>query len=270
MQTTSDLWISLCQELQHKRKAAAPAEHHLAARQFCEGVAKVFSPISPRLSAALEIAGDVCQAAGCSDEAVAHFEDALQRNLKSEDFAAAARVTTKLAFLFSRQENRAGARKHFLQAIDLFESAHDRSQHSMILLQLADLEMNAGDFTACEQHYQAALDHSVRLHGEKHPATATICSNFGIAYSAHGDGVNAENFLMRALGIREQIFGAMHPEVAASLANLAVAYHTGKQNEKAAGYYRAALQTYAAFQRPDAPESAAVQANLTKLEARQK
>jgi tetratricopeptide (TPR) repeat protein len=265
MQTTANLWEVLCKDLEAQRSQTSGETHRLAARKFKEAAQQVFRKGSPRLSDALEIAGDVCQAAGYFPDAVQDFKDSLAHNLENGNITAAARVAAKLALLSEVEGGEAAARKYYGQALELYEAAHDYSQHSMLASNLAGLEKRAGDFPACEKHYLQALENAVMLHGEVHPSVALVCNNLAVAYTEAGDWVRAENLHMRALGIREQLFGAMHPEVAQSLVNLAVVYHSSSNSAKARSYYEAAMKTYLAFRKPDAPELLAIKANLEKL-----
>ena len=268
MQTTANLWEVLCKDLESERSKASRDQHLVAARTFKETARQVFPKSSPRLCDALEIAGDVCQASGFLEEAMADFKDSLTHNLENGNITASARVAAKLALLSEHAGEEAAARRFYGQALELYEAAHDYSQHCMLASNLAGLEKHAGQFPACERHYLQALDTAVRLHGEIHPEVALVCNNLAVAYTDAGDWVRAENLHMRALGIREQVFGAMHPDVAQSLANLAVVYHSSSNFEKARGFYDAALKTFLAFKSPDAPEILAIRANLEKLDAR--
>jgi len=266
MQTTANLWEVLCRDLESQTSHPSKEQHHLAARQFKEAAIQVFPESSPRLCDALEIAGDVCQAAGFLPDAVEDFKDSLARNLKAGNITSAARVAAKLALLLDHLEKEADAIRHYAQALELYSAAHDHSQDSLLASNLAGLEKRTGNFTACERHYKQALETAVQLHGEVHPEVALVCNNLGVAYTEAGDWTKAENLHMRALGIREQVFGAMHPEVAQSLANLAVVYHSSANFKKARAYYNAAMKTYLAFKKPDSPELDSLRSNLEKLE----
>ena len=268
MQTTANFWEVLCKDLEAQRCQGSGERHRLAAQKFKEAAQQVFRKGSPRLSDALEIAGDVCQASGFLSDAALDFKDSLASNLENGNITAAARVAAKLALLSEHQGEESAARRYYCQAIELYEAAHDYSQHCMLASNLAGLEKHAGNFSACERHYLQALETAVRLHGEIHPEVALVCNNLAVAYTESGDWVRAENLHMRALGIREQVFGAMHSEVAQSLANLAVVYHSSSNFSKARAYYEAALKTYLAFKNPDAPELASIRANLEKISAR--
>jgi len=217
---------------------------------------------------AVEMAGDVCQAAGNFPEALADFEGSLARNLSGGFTLSAARVATKSAFLLDGIGEPARARALYLQAIELYDAAHDHSQHGNLLNNLAALEKQAGDFPAAEKHYLRAIELATSLHGEVHPDVGLACNNLAVAYTEAGEWNKAENMHLRALGVREQIHGAMHPDVAQSLGNLASTYHLSGNFVKAKAYYAAALKTYAAFQKTDAPESAVILGNLAELHKR--
>ena len=266
MQSTANLWEILCGELEARRQENSRENHRDAIKHFKETALQVFPPTSPRLCDALEISGDVHQASGYLQEAAEDFNDALTRNLEQHAVSAAARVAAKLALLQERLGQDAEAIRNYTLSLELYDAAHDHSQHCLLANNLAALEKRAGDFTACERHYKQALETTVQLHGEVHPEVALVCNNLGVAYNEAGDTVSAENLHMRALGIREQVFGAMHPEVAQSLGNLAVVYHTGGNRAKARAFYEAAIKTYESFKKPGAPEVASLRAGLEKLE----
>lgn len=263
--TSASLWEVLCQDLESHRSALSPDQHCLAAEKFKEAAIQVLPATSARVCDAVEMAGDVCQAAGHFPEALSHFEDSLARNLSGGFTSSAARVATKVAFLLESVGEAVRARSFYVQAIELYDAAHDHSQHGILLNNLAGLERQAGDFPAAEKNYLRAIDLATSLHGEVHPDVATACNNLGVAYTGEGEWNKAENMHIRALGVREQIYGAMHHDVAQSLGNLAAAYHSSGNFVKAKSYYTAALKTYAAFQKMDAPESAAIMANLVEL-----
>lgn len=264
--TSANLWDVLCQDLEFHRSALSPDQHCLAAEKFKEAAMQVLSGSSARLCDAVEMAGDVCQAAGHFPEALVDFEDSLARNLGGGFTSSAARVATKAAFLLDGLGEVGRARDFYLQAIELYDAIHDHSQHGMLLSNLASLEKQAGNFPAAEKHYLRAIELATRLHGEIHPDVATACNNIAVAYTEAQEWNKAENMHIRALGVREQIHGAMHPNVGQSLSNLAITYHSSGNFVKAKSYYGAALKTYAAFQKLDAPESAAITANLAQLE----
>lgn len=265
MQTTANLWEVLCQDLEAQRNLSSRDQHRFAAKKFKENALQVFRANSSRLCDAIEIAGDVCETAGFSADAISNFEDSLARNLQCGHVDSAARVATKLALILDYSNDKTRARTYYLHALQLFDAAHDHSQHCMLLNNLARLEKRASNFPACEKYYLQALESCVRLHGEIHLEVALICNNLAVAYTEAGNWLLGENMHMRALGIREQIFGAMHPEVAQSLANLAVLYHMSGNAAKAESYYKAALKTYSAFQKPDSLEIESIRANLERL-----
>jgi len=63
MQTTANLWDTLCRDLEAERSQTSHDQQSVAAQRFKETAAKMFQESSPRRCDSLEIAGDVCQAA---------------------------------------------------------------------------------------------------------------------------------------------------------------------------------------------------------------
>ncbi len=267
MQPTANLWDVLCRDLEVERSQSSHEQQSVAAQHFKETAERVFQESSPRRCDALEIAGDVCQAAGSLHEAEENFEGALSQNLKIGRVSAAARVAAKLALLQDHLGKETEALLQYTKALRLYGDCRDHSQDILLACNLAALQKRTGDFAECEHYYKLALESATRAHGEIHPDVAVVCSNLGAAYTDFGEWGQAETMHMRALGIREQLYGAMHPDVAESLANLAVVYHSSENFDKARSYYQAAIKTYLAFKKPDAPEILQVQANLESLEA---
>jgi len=270
MQTTANLWDVLCRDLEEQRTLSPREQHRAAADQFREAAAHVFRSNSPRLTDALEISGDVCQASGFLDDAVRDFEESLARHRERNESNGAARVATKLALLLDHQGKEQLARDLYSEALTFFEDAHDHSQHCMLLSNLAALEKRTGHLDKALGYYAEAVELSARLYNEVHPEVALACNNIGVAQTEARDWVAAENAHMRALGIREKLFGAMHPDVAQSLANLAVLYHSSGNVDKADSFYRAALKTYAAFVPESDPHVVNVRSNYETLQASRK
>jgi tetratricopeptide (TPR) repeat protein len=270
MQTTANLWDVLCRDLEDRRSDSSRDQHRAAAEQFREAALQVFRPESPRLSDALEISGDVCQASGFFDDAIRDFEDSLKHNLRNNNVIAAARVSAKMALLLDHMEKSTRAKECYLRALELFSASHDLGQHFMLLSNLGALEKRTGHRNEAIRRYAEAVELSMKLYGEVHPQVALACSNLGVAYMEAHDWIHAENEYMRALGIHEKLYGAMSPDVAQGLANLAVLYHSSGNVPKAEAFYQAALKTYAAFLSPDDPVVLEVQKNHKSLQNSQK
>ncbi len=81
MSTTANLWELLCKDLQTEKTDKAATEHRMIAKRFLETAKEVFAKNGPRLSAAMEIAGDVCQASGEFGDASLYFSEALGKDL---------------------------------------------------------------------------------------------------------------------------------------------------------------------------------------------
>lgn len=269
MQTTANLWEVLCRDLESQRQKVEGTEYREVAKNFLSSARKVLRADSPRLCDAVEIAGDICQAAGGHEDAATNFGEARDMAKRIGAKAAAARLSAKLALLYDHLDQRDKAVKAFEETLALYEDAHDRSQHAMLLNQLGSLQKRHGDLPGAIKTYQRAMDVSTTLYGDRDPETAAAANNLAVAYTEAGDFVKAENLHMQALSMRETAYGPMHPEVAQSMANLAVVYHSSGADQKAHGYYSGALDIYKRFRPDDDPEVATVKANhqalLTKL-----
>ena len=265
MQTTANLWEVLCRDLELERQTAKAEQYHEIATRFLQSAKQVLRADSPRLCDAVEIAGDIHQAARQYADAASNFEEAYQRALKIGTTATAARLAAKLGLLYDRVRDGDRARDYFEKALALYEKAQDHSQHVMLLNQLGALCRKDGDYAAAEKNYQRAVEAAMALHGPSHPEVSTALNNLGVACTETRDFVRAESYHMQALAIRETSYGAMHPEVAQSMANLAVVYHAMKNLPKAQSFYDGALKIYKRFRGADDPEMKTVQENYDAL-----
>jgi len=265
MQTTANLWEVLCRDLESERQTAKAEQYQEIARKFLDTARQVLRPDSPRLCDAIEIAGDVHQAAGQLPEAAVNFRDALEKSEQFGSAPATARLSAKLALVLDRLGETGEAREIYETAISLYEAMRDHSQHALLLNQLGALCKGQGDMDAAEKYYLRAMEVAGALHGSNHPETAAAANNLGVAYIETRDFVKAENLHMQALSIRELCYGAMHPEVAQSMANLAVVYHSMGNYQKARAFYVGALKTFKCFREANDPEVQTVQANYDAL-----
>lgn len=265
MSTTANLWELLCKDLQTEKTDKAATEHRMIAKRFLETAKEVFAKNGPRLSAAMEIAGDVCQASGEFGDASLYFSEALGKDLTGGNRTSAARVCAKLALLLDQMGEVQRARRLYEQALDLYDGLHDHEQHPMLLHQLAALCWTSGDRTDAIKYYQKAIDTTTQLHGENHPEVAVAINNLGVAYIQMENYAMAEYLNMQALSIRERCFGAHHPDVAQSMANLAVVYHSQGNYQKADNFYRAALKIYERFPQKAGSEVETVKSNYEAL-----
>ncbi len=262
MQNTTSLWTLLCEELEARRTREPAEEHSIAARKFEDAAKQLFQKSPDRLRDALEISGDIHQAAGASEDARRCFREALE--VPKTSVEQRARLATKLALLCESLGD-AAARGYYEMAIAAHDHALDQTELPTLLNNLGGLHRLYGDFAAAEQAYRRALEEAVSVHGPNHPEVALIANNLGVAYTDAGNLGKAEEAHLRALQIRETAFGANHPDVGQSLANLGVVYHARGLNEKAERFYRGALKTLSQFYAPDDSQIRRISANLDRL-----
>lgn len=262
-QTTADLWMQLCRDLQAQQGSCAAEERATVVKNFLESAKQIFKSPSVRLRDASEIAGDCLLSLGMNDDAHACFEEALNRSEGVLD--ARARIATKLAML---SEGRVGelerARNAYRTAIECY-AAVDTSQMPTLLNNLASIQLKLGEFTEAVASYERAILISGRLQGTSSLEVALLQSNLAVAYTNHGDYGKAEGLHLEALGIREANFGANHPEVASTMANLGVVYHDKGEFRKAEKFYLSALDILKRFREPLDPEVKWVRGNYERL-----
>lgn len=265
MQTTANLWEVLCRDFASEQRAARAEDCCEIGRKFLKTARQVLRQDSVRLCDAIEIVGDVFQAAQKIQEAYELFEEARAKAALIEATASQARLSAKIALLLERLGRIPESRGYAERAVELYESCHDYSQHSMLLNHLGAVCRIQGNFPAAIANYQRAMEVACQFHGSNHPEVAIAMNNLGVAHTEVRDYVQAESLHMQALGLREKAFGPMHPEVAQSMANLAVVYHATKAYDRARSYYKGALQIYKAFRSADDPEMKTLLDNIAAL-----
>jgi len=268
MQTTANLWETLCADLQAQRTRSAREEYLRIATDFAEAARNVLRPGSNRLADAWEIAGDICRDAGSRQEARKFYLEAFSIAEGLSLDAQAARIAAKLAENFSVAGEEAQSISHCDKALRHLEETGDHSQHTFLLSLKAARQREMGKFSDAVETYREAIELVEKLHGANNGDLAVLFNNLGIALMEAGDFASAEKAELQALELREKLFGANHPEVAHSLSNLGVLYHYKGETVQASRYYRAALDIYCHFLQPDALEIRSLQENLKKLEAR--
>lgn len=245
MQNTASLWQILCHDLEERQVKDSAEEHSAAARRFEDAAKHVFQKHPSRLRDALEIAGDIHQASGATDEAARCFVEAAA--VQGIATPQEARLATKLAILSEKLGKLEDARKWYAAAIKAHDRQKDHAELPTLLNNLAALHRACGDFPAAEKAYLRALGEAVAMRGADDPEVALIADNLGVAYADHGDFSKAEDQHLRALQIREKIYGAQNPDVGQSLANLAMVYHARGLSAKAERFYHSALETLSHF-----------------------
>jgi len=267
MQSTADMWVLLCEELEAQRHADLELGHQsLAARTFEDAAKQVFPNNVPRLRDALEIAGDIHQSVRAESEASRCFAEALAMTAAGDAPLSRARLATKLALLFERHGSvQARAVEYYRTAIAAYEELHDRSQLPTLFNNLAGIYKQQGNAVEAENAYRQALAEAEKLHGANHPEVALIANNMGVALTDMGELAKAEDLHLTALAIRERNFGGTHPEVAQSMANLGVVYHAREEFEKAKRYYESALEILRHFRSDEDEEVQRIQGNYERL-----
>jgi len=265
MQSTSDLWKVLCNDLASRKNLVPQEKYEKIAREFVENAERILRPESARLAEAYEIAGDIYMDANSLTDAFSNFSKALNINSRNGAHAAAGRVGAKISQVLIKQARYAEAIPFLQDALNSFDAAGDYSYQPALLDTLANAKKNVGDFDGSHAAYRKAIDLLERVPGDQEPQQALLLNNLGVALTEAGCFEEAETALLQSLSIREQIFGANHPDVAHSLTNLGVLYHAQGNFEKARSYYMAAIEIYRKFHEDSAPEIQLVRQYLEQL-----
>lgn len=262
-QTTSDLWVQLCRDLQAQQSACAADDRAFVVKGFLENARLLFKSPSVRLRDASEIAGDTLLSLGMDTDAQACFEEALQTS--EGDPEARARIATKLAML---TEGKPGGLEKACECYQIAIACHAASNPAEVptlLNNLAGLQVRLGRFDDGVRSYERAIAQASRLHGASSLEVALLQSNLAVAYTNAGEYGKAEGLHLQALAVREANFGANHPEVASSMANLGVVYHDKREYRKAEKFYKGALDILKRFREPTDPEVKWIRGNFERL-----
>jgi|CXWK01.1.fsa_nt_gi tetratricopeptide (TPR) repeat protein len=122
-----------------------------------------------------------------------------------------------------------------------------------------------GDLAEARPYFEYDLAICERVHGPKHPATATSLNNLGGLLDSIGDRSGALPYYQRALAIREKIFGLEHPETAQSFNNLGYLLQAMGDLTGARPYLESALAVRQKILSPEHPETAQSLNNLGYL-----
>lgn len=265
MQATSNLWDTLCKDLETSRRNARREEYVRVAADFVNAAAHMLAHSSPRQADAREIAGDICMEAGALAEAADHYRRAYDSAISISNQEQSGRIAAKLAQVFEELGEIQEAISQCKLALRHYEEAGDHTNHPTLLNQLASLFRRSGNLQEACQTYRRAIDAASQLHGSKHQSLAILYNNLGVALTEAGEYTQAENAHLQALSLRESNFGVSHPETAHSLANLGVLHHSRGDRQKAIRHFEAALEIYRKYYTPSSREIQTLQNWLNYL-----
>lgn len=107
--------------------------------------------------------------------------------------------------------------------------------------QLARLHVDRGRHDQAEALYRQALDRSRKIHGEKHPETATRENNLAVLYYRTGQLEQSARHYENALAIQRQLLDPLHPNVLTVMNNLGALYNRLGDSARAAEMLETAL-----------------------------
>jgi nephrocystin-3 len=160
-----------------------------------------------------------------------------------------AQRTEKLAGNLATFLREAGRFKHPLArqlaefALSAAEKRHgsDHSETGAVVVNLAELLRDLGDFPNAELLCHRALDITSRAKGFEDPETSSRLNDLAILFKDQGNYDSAEPLLRRALAIAEKVQGPNHPDTGERLNNLAGVLKDKGDYDEAEGLYRRAL-----------------------------
>jgi eukaryotic-like serine/threonine-protein kinase len=200
---------------------AEQAELDEAERLAREGLLmsrRTLPPGDPRIGAAAATLGEVLQARGEHDEAIALLEEAI----RLEDGRASPQLASQISTLAATHYyagNYAASdslnRRSLALNQQIFGPRHPHVADDLINLGAVRFEM--GDYEETEALYRAALAIKLEYYGDDHHRTAANRTVLGRALVALQRYEDALEQLVPALQVRERVFGPEHPAVASTL-----------------------------------------------------
>lgn len=178
---------------------------------------------APTIARTTYVQGRVSQMLGDYQAAVIRFKEAAEGAARGGDPALEARALmsyVRVAGVHLHDPDRArgiavGAKSALLRA------GNPADLESRLALQLGASALEAREIAEAVDYLQEGLAAAKRAYPAGDVRFAEIQANLGIALAQHGNLVEAEGLLRRALDLRESKLGPMHPAVATIAQNLA-------------------------------------------------
>jgi tetratricopeptide (TPR) repeat protein len=207
-----------------------------SARAHLEAAERLIDPDAPdegvEAGSILDLLGHVAFLQARYDEAAGYFERAISRY---EVSPAGADSSERVRGLASALNNLGGlyfvrreleASEHTLhRALALYRSIHGESPHTDLIAihnSLGNVYRLSDSLGGAIAQFEAALAMSRLLLG-RHPTTATLASNLGVAFLDAGCAGNVRGLFEEALDIRRALLDPAHPSLGVGYYNLGVA-----------------------------------------------
>ena len=196
----------------------------------------------PAEQALLELA-ETLAVLGQNSEAEDLYTRALGRGEPAE---ADPQTMLRIAALREARGNVPGAKRAYLDALELFENAgplteDQRKARATALNDLGLLLESEGDLDDAETAYRQSADAYAEAFGNDHPGTATARVNLAGMLAMRGQGVAAAALLERALEVFRAAYGPRHDNTARLRSRLGEIYEAQGRFEEAEAEYLAVL-----------------------------
>nr|VFJ54302.1 MAG: Tetratricopeptide repeat-containing protein [Candidatus Kentron sp. FW] len=122
-----------------------------------------------------------------------------------------------------------------------------------------------GEYLRCQTLFEATLEISRAVFGEKHPETAKRLDSLAVSLYSLGQYTEAQPLLKQALEMRRSAFGNAHPDTAISLNNLGLLLYAQGQYAKAKHLIEQSLEIRRTVFGEDHPRTATSLNNLARL-----
>jgi tetratricopeptide (TPR) repeat protein len=183
------------------------AEEHLAKQEYAQAEKASSAMLagkaleSPQAALAHCILGGCCSATGQNDDALAHFQNAIDRARSASDLGLEARALNGLAIVQRRDQHTAIETAERARA--LAEQAKDKTQEAKALNILGSLHTDLADYPPALEYYKRALARSEEIGDVQ--SIAAYLGNIGNVYRILADYSRALDYFARALDLAERI-----------------------------------------------------------------
>lgn len=200
----------------------------------------------PEVQAALmDVMGVAYQNLGLLDQAEHLLKNALEirEGLFGKSHTDTAESMNHLASVYVARTEYKKAGPIFREALAIERGFNENSPKVADLLNnIAQVELNTGNFDEAERLYLEALSLNRKLFGAEHREIATNLSNLGSVMGRQGHNERALDYFRQGMDMRRKVLGNDHPDLAYSANNIAAMLHVQGKFDEAEPYYREARQ----------------------------
>ena len=244
----------------------------LVCLKCCQKIAKkLYGTKHANMGRLMHNIGIVLQDQGKSDDAEAHYREALEIKTKAygtRDHLEVSKTIGQIGTVLQDQGNLGEAEAHYREALEIKTKVYGTRDHFKVAATIQNIGMVLqvkGKFDEAEVHYIEALEILTKAYGTRdHPEVAKTIHNIGRVLQDLGKFDEAKTHYMEALEILTKAYGTRnHPEVAVIIHSMGIVLQDQGKLDESEDHYRETLEILTkAYGTIDCPEVAATIHNI--------